>query len=332
MSKLRIAIIGCGGMARAHAHRFHHNKDVQIVALCDVSEPLLERFRNEHLRDYHPAPRLYTDAAAMYRDAHPDAVAIVTPHTLHFQQGVQALDAGCHVLMEKPMVTSVDQARKLADKAKHSGKVFAIAYNTPCTPEFDFIRRTIRERTLGRLELVSGYLCQDWQKMTAGTWRQDPALSGGGQAYDSGAHLLNSVCWSVESEIAEVFAFVDKHGAAVDINSSINVRFQNGVLASLLVGGNCPAEGTALHFIFDGGRIETDGWGGSWINVWRSWQRWKYPQITGEPQTPNDNFIDAILGRAETRTSPRDGLVQCQLMDAIYESARSGQPVRPGRL
>ena len=69
--------------------------------------------------------------------------------------------------------------------------------------------------------------------------------------------------------------------------------------------------------------------GGSWIKVYKGAQEIKYPQITGEQQTPNDNFIDAILGRAEPRTSAENGIIQSQLMDAIYESARTGQPASP---
>src|ERR1019366_3679989 len=109
-----------------------------------------------------------------------------------------------------------------------------------------------------RLELVSGYLAQGWMKITAGSWRQDPKLSGGGQAYDSGAHILNSLCWSVESDIAEVFAFIDQHGTPVDINSSINLRFTNGAMANIVVSGNCPADGAAMHFMFENGRVVID--------------------------------------------------------------------------
>jgi predicted dehydrogenase len=242
---------------------------------------------------------------------------------------VQALDAGCHVLMEKPMVTSADDAYKLAKKVEQTKKVFTIGYNTPCTPEFAYLREIIRKKELGKLELVTGWLSQNWKTFTVGMWRQDPALSGGGQAYDSGAHLLNSLCWSVESDVAEVFAFIDNVGTKVDINSSINVRFANGVFASIIVSGNCPADGASMTFIFDGGRVDIDGWGGSWINVWKGHQKIKYPVIPGVAQTPNDNFIDAIVGRGEARTSPRNGIIQSELMDAIYESAKTGKPAKP---
>ena len=265
----------------------------------------------------------------MYREAKVDAVAIVTPHTLHFEQGMQALEAGCHVLMEKPMVTNADHAHKLAAKVKQTGKVFTIGYNTPCSPEFAYLRDIIRGNKFGKLEMIVGYLTQDWMRFTTGTWRQDPAMSGGGQAYDSGAHLLNSLCWSVESDIAEVFAFVDNHSTKVDINSTINVRFANGAMAAIGVSGNCPSGSGHMVFIFDGGRVEIDGWGGGWINVFEKNEKVKYPVIPGKQQSPNDNFIDAILGRAEARTNPRNGIIQSELMDAIYESARTGRPAKP---
>jgi len=330
MAKSRVAILGCGGMAGAHAHRFKTNPHVEIVALCDVTEAGVASFIERNLKDYSPRPVIYTDAAAMYAKAKLDAVCIVTPHTLHFEHGMQALAAGVHVLMEKPMVTSSEQAHKLAKAAKESGKIMVIGYNTPCTPEFSYLRDRIRDKTFGKLELVSGYLSQDWKRLTTGSWRQKPELSGGGQAYDSGAHILNSLCWSVEQDIEEVFAFVDNHGTPVDINSSINIRFTTGTLASIVVSGNCPANGSSLHFVFEKGRIDIDGWGGSWINVFDH-DRIKYPVIPGTTQSPNDNFIDAIQGRAEPRTTPRNGIIQSELMDAIYEAARTGKPARPKR-
>ena len=75
------------------------------------------------------------------------------------------------------------------------------------SPNFYYTREIIRSGEFGKLELVIGYITQGWKGGTTGTWRQDPKLSGGGQAYDSGAHLLNSLCWAVESKVAEVYAY-----------------------------------------------------------------------------------------------------------------------------
>jgi len=332
MPKVKTAILGCGGMAGAHARRPKPNPDVEIVGLCDISEPVVQAFIDRHLSDYPTKPAIFTDPARMYSDAKPDAVVIVTPHTMHFQHGMQALDAGCHVLMEKPMVTDSGQAHELAQAVKQKGKILTIGYNTPCTPEFNYLRNLVRTKELGKLETVTGWLTQNWKKGTTGSWRQDPALSGGGQMYDSGAHLFNSLVWTVEQPISEVFAFVDNQGTPVDINGTVNIRFANGTLATITIVGNCPSDGAGMYLSFENGRVEVDGWSGSWIKVFKGGHgsgQVKYPPIEGASNTPDDNFIDAILGRAEPKTSPLNGVQQSELMDAIYESAKTGQVARP---
>jgi predicted dehydrogenase len=334
MSKIRLAMIGCGGNSSGHANNLKSNPDVQIVAGCDVKKEIVENYIKHVLSDVEPKPSVYDDIKTLLKEVKPDAVLISTPHTLHFEQGMMALDAGCHVYMEKPMVTSSEDAYKLAEKVKETGKVFVIGYNTSCSPNFYYLREQIRNKSLGKLELVIGYITQDWLRFTVGAWRQKPELSGGGQAYDSGAHLLNSLCWSVECPISEVFAFIDNCGTAVDINSSINIKFENGVMASIVISGNCPSPGgTHMAFIFDNGRVEIDGWGGGWIRVYEGGKFIENPPITPEMSAgPADyNFIDAILGRAEPRTNVMNGIIHSELMDAIYESAKTDKPARPKR-
>ena len=100
--------------------------------------------------------------------------------------------------------------------------------------------------------------------------------------------------------------------------------------AAIGVSGNSPGGGSYMVFIFDEGRVEIDGWGAGWMNVFdKTGGKVKYPIVPGKAQSPNDNFIDAILGRAEQRTTVQNGIVQSELMDAIYESARTGKPARP---
>jgi predicted dehydrogenase len=329
MGAVRIGLVGCGGFMRAHAGRLIANPDAEVVALCDDKPEQTQKFL-ANFEAVAKKPVCFTDMATMLKTARPDAVFIATPHTLHFKHGMLALDHGCHVYMEKPMVTASADAYALAKKVEQTGKILVVGYNSPCSPEFAYLRDAIRTKKHGKLELVIGHISQDWMRLTTGLWRQEPELSGGGQAYDSGAHLLNSLVWSVESRVAEVFAFVDNHGTKVDINSSINIRFANGVMASIVVSGNCPAVGTHMSFIFDNGKVDIDGWSGTWIHIFGADGRQvKYPHITGKQQTPDDNFIDAILGRAEPMTSPRNGIDQSELMDAIYESARTGKPAKP---
>lgn len=331
MSKIRIAMIGTGGIAGKHAGTFlNRPDDVEIVGLVDVSDTVTAAFMQRlNFAKYNVNPPTFTDHETMYATVKPDAIVICTPHTLHFQEGMQALGHGCHVLMEKPMVTDAGDAYTLAAKVKETGKILVVGYNTPCSPEFQYLRNLVRTEELGKLELVSGWLSQGWMKGTTGKWRQDPKLSGGGQAYDSGAHPLCSLTWTIESRVAEVFAFVDNHGTPVDINSVISIKFENGVYASMTISGNCPTDGSAMVFIFENGKVEVDPWSASYIRVWKGRQQVKYPPVTGEPTQPADNFIEAIQGKTDPRTTPENGIVHSELMDAIYESQRTGAVARP---
>lgn len=328
MSPVRVALLGCGSYQAAHARRLHANSEAQVVALCDVDELQAQTLIENALADA-DRPAYYDDPAKMYEKSEPDAVFIATPHTLHYQHCVQGIKAGCHIYVEKPMVTNSADAHRLAEKVQQAGRILVVGYNTPCTPEFEYLRQRIRDKTFGRLEMVIGHLSQNWADFSKGTWRQDPELSGGGQAYDSGAHILNSLVWSVEAKVVQVFAFVDNKDIPVDVNSSINIRFDNGVLASIIVSGDCAVSGSHMAFIFEQGKIEIDPWSGKWINVYDKDGPVKYPPITGHLQFPDDNFIDSILGRAEPRTTAAHGILQSELMDAIYESARIGGVAGP---
>lgn len=333
LDRVRVALIGCGAMMGRHAQRLREHPDAEIVALCDVSGEQLSQFEAKHLPGMSSKIARYSDPSDMYTNLEPDAVFIGTPHTQHFRQGVEALRNGCHVFMEKPMVTSLEDAYALEREVANSGKILVVGYNTPCSPEFQYLRETIHNGSLGRLEMVTGFLSQNWLRATSGKWRQEPELSGGGQAYDSGAHLFNSLCWSVNRDVEEVFAYVDNHGTQVDINSVSSIRFADGLMANITVSGNSPGSGRFMAFIFDGGRIEIDGWEGNWIRVWQGSQPVKYPSIAdrmGSP-SPDHNFIEAVLGRTEPRTTARHGVIQSQLMEAFYESQRTGRPARPPR-
>lgn len=330
MSMIKIAFLGCGGYMRNHAHRIEKIADAKLVALCDVTTEQVEKFITTNLGNMAEKPAIYTDAALMYEQVKPDAVFIATPHTLHFDHACQALDAGCHVYLEKPMVTDLNQAYALAEKTKQTGKILVVGYNSPCSPEFAFVKSVIASGELGKLEVINGHIAQNWMNLTMGLWRQKPELSGGGMAYDSGAHLLNSLCWSVESDVDTVFAMVDNHGTPVDINSVFVIKFANGVMASIAVAGNSHANVGPLSFMFENGRIDVDGWAGTWLKMFKDGVEVKYPSITKDMghETPTHNFIDSILGKAQPRTSPRNGIIQSQLMDAIYESARTGLPAK----
>lgn len=325
---LRVAFVGCGNIMNKHARHAAENPEVEIVGLCDVSQASMDALIARSLAHMASPPPQFTDPARMYAATKPDAVVIASPHTMHHAHACQALDAGCHILMEKPMVTDLKDAMDLDERVRKAGKVFCIAYNTPCSAELYTLREMIRHNELGKLKVVSLYLSQNWYRLTKGKWRQDPALSGGGQMYDSGAHLFCSLVWTVESDVDEVYAHIDKLDTAVDINGTATIRFANGVMGSVAVTGQGPM-GSHGTWIFEEGRVDLDPWSAGFMEVYGLEGRIKYPQMRGTDDKPFGNFISAILGRDEPRTAPINGVQQSQLMDAIYRSADTGQPAKP---
>lgn len=326
---IRLGILGTGGIVKKHILHLEGRPDAEIVALCDVNPEAMAAVKNAYFAD-RPVGQ-YTDPQPMYAKEKLDAVIIATPHTLHYAHVLQAMEAGCHVFVEKPMTTSTQQARDLAEQAKRLNKIVAVGYNTSSKKAFQYLREQIRKETFGPLEMVAGYITQNWLKGTAGKWRQNPALSGGGQAYDSGAHILNSLLWSVESTPETVFALIDYKDAPVDINSVMSIRFANGVLANITISGNCAKSGRHMVFVFENGNVEIDGWSGDWIRVHCEGFP-EEPELDMPEVNPINNFVDALQGKAEVAAGIRHGINHSLLMDGIYASARTGMPVNPSTL
>tara|TARA_B100000809_G_scaffold147407_1_gene144915 strand:- start:823 stop:1782 length:960 start_codon:yes stop_codon:yes gene_type:complete len=318
-------------MGAHHVMRLSKIPEVELVALCDVTEANVRAAIEDKIPEKDPPPAIYTDPAKMYAEAKPDAVVIVTPHTMHFDHAVQAIEAGCHVLLEKPMVTDSRQAYRLKEILASHDRVFTMGYNSSCCPTVAYTREAIRNAEFGALSMVSVYILQGWRNGTLGQWRQDPDLSGGGMAYDSGAHVLNTLCWTIESRVDEVMAYVHNRGTPVDIDSSILIRFENGVYATVMIGGNCPTSSSNAVYVFENGKIELDAWSGATVAAWRDKDEVYRADLEDADVSSDTNFIDAILGRAEAATNVEHGIVHSELMDAIYESARCGHPVSPER-
>lgn len=329
MSNIKVAFIGTGGIAGRHARAANQRSDVSVVGVMDINAPRVREFADKQFAAAAVKPAVFEDAALMLKKTKPDAVVINTPHTLHYEQCLLALKRHCHVLVEKPMVTELKHALALAKRVAKAGKILCVAYNTPCSARLFTLREYVRQGTFGKLKLVSLDISQPWYHFVKNTWRMDPKLSGGGMAYDSGAHVLNSLVWTVESEVTEVSAWVDNLDVPVDINSSINIRFASGTIANVTISGETPS-GASGVFLFEKARVEIDPWGAGAMRVRDSDQKpAAEPAMLGTDSTPFDNFVDAILGKAEPRTNPRNGVLQSQLMDAVYKSARTGRPARP---
>jgi len=231
------------------------------------------------------------------------------------------------VLVEKPMVTNSAHAHELKKTIERTGRHFQIAFQSPFSQEFAYIRQQIQAGALGELQTITAHSCQSWKKGSAGTWRQDPNQSGGGQMYDTGAHLFNSIAWLIDRPVLEVFCIADNKGAEVDINAAMTIRWEGNVLGSVTISGNTPGWQEGIWISGDKGRIATGIHGGR-IEQWNEKGIVKYPQVTQAHYSPVGNFVDCLLGNAEPRCPVRYGILHSWLMDALYASAKEGKPVK----
>ncbi len=236
MAPIRFGIIGCGQwMGMTHIGRLLASADAEIVGLADPAAESIERTRADHPGlEYTPD---FTDHGEMLEAVKPDAVVIATPHTLHMRHALDSFAAGCHILLEKPMVTSVAEARELLARRDELGKVLMVSYQRHYLPAYLYVAKAIARGDIGEIEYVAGLQTQAWVQGTGGSWRQDPKFSGGGQLIDSGSHLIDFMMYAVDQEVAGVIAYQADLATPVNVNSAISLRFESGGAGDNLGGG-----------------------------------------------------------------------------------------------
>ncbi len=325
MSRVRIGIIGCGRMARLHGRRFRQEvQDAEIVGLADPNPDNMARF----VRDVFPegrVPPTFSDHRDLLRDVEMDGVVIVTPHAHHFAQAVDAVRAGCHVLIEKPMVITTEDALALIREAERHQRIVSVAFPGPFSEEFQYVRGLVSRGGLGEVQLVTGVCTQDWLGHVRQTWRTDLELSGGGNLYDSGAHMFNGMLFLTGLSVREVYACIDNKDQEVDVVASVTIRFDNGALGTAAVTGNATVMEQGIYIQGTLGSVKCSIYGGS-MEIWLGREKVKYPAVPATT-TPQQNFADCIRGVAKTPSPPHLGLRQARLMDAIYASARDRRAV-----
>jgi len=317
---VRIGLIGCGGMANAHLKWLRDIPEASVTALMDVSEASLAK-TFERNPDLVGTPT-YADYRDLLADSNVDAVQIHSPHTLHFQQAMDALAAGKHVLLEKPMVTSAADAHALIEAHGKTDRVLMISYQRHFQKEFRYARQVIQSGGLGEIQYIQAFQAQQWLRATRGTWRQTQELSGGGQINDSGSHLIDIILWVTGMRAAEVAAYQEFFDVPVDINTAAAIKFQNGALGTLSVIGNAPKWWEDITFYGSNGAIYIRQ-GQPLVHLDAMGEAVDTADI-GETTSPDRNWVDAILGRAEVEVPPTCGLAVIELTEAAWESARSG--------
>ena len=328
MDKVRFLMLGVGGMGQHHILRLKESPEVEIVGLADLSPNSIAATR-QRFPDLADTPA-FTDYQEALRKVEADAAVISTPHNQHMEQGIACLEAGLHVLMEKPFVSGSANAERLVALAKEKGKHLAVSYQRHLQGPYLYLRQLVESGALGTINFVSAYQAQAWLKNTAGTWRQDPEFACGGQLNDSGSHLLDVVLWITGLEPSEVTAFIDNRSAQVDIDTALSVRFEGGAIASFNVVGS-----SSINWWED---VSVNGDKGTALyrngSLYVAREGEKTPsQVPPEEfpasSSPDRNFVELILGRIPEAAAPASsGLRIARLTEAAWQSAETGQPVK----
>ena len=327
MAKIRMGFIGCGNIARGHMQRLGETREAEVGALADTNLAMINKIQKAFpkLKD----AKVFADYREMLDKVKLDAVGIFSPHTLHFQQAMDSLDKGLHVMLEKPMVCKVEHAKKLIAKIKEKKKVVLLSYQRHYMPAFRYMKDVISSGKLGEVRFVSAMQSQNWYVSYRGTWRQTQELSGGGQLNDSGSHLIDIILWTTGLSPLEVFGYIDNVGTPVDINSAISVKFKNGAQATIAV----VAESTTFLE-----NITIWGTKGILFSLYdyktllhqkgklnKAPEEVKLPQPTSNPDA---NFINVILKKEKNESPPIGGLRVIELTEAAWESGHTGKPVK----
>lgn len=247
--RLRLGMVGGGrGAFIGGVHRMAARLDDRWTLVAGALSSSPEKARASGADLLLAPDRIYDDAAAMAageaaREDRIDAVAIVTPNFAHYEPARAFLEAGFHVICDKPLTTSLEKARELADLAKAKGVVFAVTHNYTGYPLVREARALVRSGAIGAVRVVQVEYAQDWlatrieeegQKQAA--WRTDPSKSGpAGAVGDIGSHAFNLAEFVTGEKVARLAAELTTFapGRRLDDDAHMLLRFESGARGSL---------------------------------------------------------------------------------------------------
>ncbi|UOQ45588.1 Gfo/Idh/MocA family oxidoreductase [Halobacillus salinarum] len=236
MTTLKIAVIGCGSIAQhRHLPEYDMNSNVEITAVCDIVEE-----RAKEVAEKFGAESVYTDYHTLLEQENVDAVSVCTPNYLHAPVSIAALKAGCHVLCEKPMATSKEEAEEMIQAAEQNGRKLMIGHNQRFVPSHQKAKELIQAGELGKIysfRTTFGHGGPEgWSAEGKDTWffKKDKAFIGA--MGDLGVHKADLLRYLLGEEFVDVAGFVEnnaKENITVDDNAVCILRSESGIVGTL---------------------------------------------------------------------------------------------------
>lgn len=331
MSALRIGIAGCGRAARIHLERLCDQENVIVVGCADSDPQAAHALASQVPPSCRPDTGVLacSDHADLLKQAAPDALAIFTPPRAHYRPAMDALQAGCHVFIEKPLSTNAQEAADITALARARGRVVAVGHQYRLSPSLGEARRRLADGAIGRLRLVTATMALPWLGSLAGpedAWRLDPKVAGGGLLADAGDHLLDALLWTTGRSAEEVAAFQDRDETGIDLVTAAAISLMGGIPATLALAAVAPDSLFELTLHGESGRLratelrlEQDGG-----TVSKPWVPPAAP-----PESIDADFLRAVRGDGPPCCPAEAAIETVRLLEAITRSAASGQIVRP---
>ena len=235
MQKLKVAVIGCGSIARnRHLIEYKNNDAVEIVAVCDIVEERATEMASEY------NAKSYTSYEELLKNEELDAVSVCLPNYLHAPVSIAALNAGCHVLCEKPMATSKEEAEDMIKAATTANKKLMIAHNQRFVPSHAKARELIANGEIGKIysfRTAFGHGGPEgWSVDGEDSWffKKDQAFIGA--MGDLGVHKADLLRFLLGEEFVEVAGFIEtsaKENTDVDDNAVCILKTESGIIGTL---------------------------------------------------------------------------------------------------
>lgn len=356
MTKLKIGIVGCGGIANGkHMPALSRIPEVEMVAFCDIIEERAQKAAGQYGVE---GARVCTDYKELLADASIDVVHVLTPNREHCAITVDALEAGKHVMCEKPMAKTAADARKMLEAARRTGKKLTIGYQNRYRDDSMFLKKACERGDLGEIYFAKAHALRRRGVPTWGVFT-DEEKQGGGPLIDIGTHALDLTLWMMDNyevksvkgatfrKLAEqkdtgnpwgdwdpneftvedsAFGFIEmKNGATIILESSWALNTLDvGEAQTSLCGTKAGAD------MKDGLRINRIDYGKQCIlkpDLNSGGVAFFEGRRAGAEDIEARMWIDNILHDTEPMVKPEQALVVTEILEAIYTSAKTGKQI-----
>ena len=348
--KIKVGVIGVGNIAEEHINAYKKNPNVELYAFCDIDEKQLKEKGEKH-----GITRLFTDKNEMLKLEEIDAVSVCTWNSEHAPCTIAALNAGKHVLCEKPMAMNAKEACEMKEAAVKNNKLLMIGFVRRFGNDCGVLEDFIKKDYLGELYYAKAtYLRRDGNP---GGWFGDKSRSGGGPLIDLGVHVIDLVRYlSGNPKPISVYGatfqkLFDRKGTIgapkylsasasdndicdVEDLASALIRFDNGEVLSVEAAFSLnikEPQGTVELFGTKAGaklnpELEIYGVENNYqTNL--SFATNTSLSFSGLFDNEINHFVDCIINGTECKSPADDGVEMMKILDAVYESARTGHEV-----